>query len=98
MEDMDMVMVMAKDITEDMAMAVEEGIVMVAVGITAVMVLMEGAIIMEVEEEGIVTVVEDITHMLIMVMAEDITLMLIMVMAEDIIHMVADMDNNTFSC
>ena len=71
---------------------------MVAVGITTVMVLMEGAIIMEVEEEGIVTVVEDINHMLIMLMAEDIIHMLIMVMAEDIIHMVADMDNNTFSC
>ena len=84
-------------------MVEEEGIVMVAVGITAVMVmvLMDGEIIMEEEEEeGIVMVVEDINHMLIMLMAEDITHMLIVVV-EDIIlmvSMVADMDNNTFSC
>nr|POF09815.1 hypothetical protein CFP56_67423 [Quercus suber] len=76
---------------EDMDMAEEEGIIMVAVGIMAVMVmvLMEGAIIMEVEEEGIVTVVGDMNRMLIMVMAEDIIHM---------VSMVADMDNNTSSC
>ena len=39
MEDMDMDLVMAWDITVDMDMAEEEGIVMVAVGITPVMVM-----------------------------------------------------------
>ena len=88
-----------------MDMAEEEGIVMVVVGITAVMVM----VLMEEEEEGIVMVAEDINHVLIMLVAEDITHMLIVVaeditrtvMAEDIIlmvSMVADMDNNTFSC
>ena len=57
-------------------MAEEEGIVMVAVGITAVMVML------------IMLMAEDITHMLIVVV-EDIILM---------VSMVADMDNNTFSC
>ena len=89
---------------EHLDTVVEEGIVMVAVGITAVMVM----VLME-EEEGIFMVVEDINHVLIMLMPEDITHMLIvvaedithMVMAGDIIYMVskvADMDNNTFCC
>ena len=91
---------------EDLDTAEEEGIVMVAVGITAVMVMV---LMEEEEEEGIFMVVEDINHVLIMLMAEDITHMLIvvaedithMVMAGDIIYMVskvADMDNNTFCC
>ena len=91
---------------EDLDTAEEEGIVMVAVGITAVMVMV---LMEEEEEEGIFMVVEDINHVLIMLMAVDITHMLIvvaedithMVMAGDIIYMVskvADMDNNTFCC